>query len=68
MPEVSLSNKKKGYRDVATYQNADIALLQETYSAKEVEHAWRSQWKGSLLFSHGTEHAREVLILVRENE
>ena len=44
MPGVSLSNKKKGYRHVATYQNADIALLQETYSAKEVEHAWRSLW------------------------
>ena len=48
-------------------QNADIALLQETYSSKEVENVWRPQWKGPLLFSHGTEHARGVLIFVGEN-
>ena len=48
-------------------QKADIAFLQETYSTKEVENIWRSQWNGSLFFSHGTEHARGVLVLVREN-
>ena len=39
-------------------QKADIAFLQETYNTNEVENVCRSQWKGSLLFFHGTEHAR----------
>ena len=48
-------------------QKADIAFLQETYSTKDVENVWRSQWNGSLFFSHGTEHARGVLVYVRKD-
>ena len=37
---------------------ADICFLQESYSTPEVEKIWKSQWKGELFFSHGTEHGK----------
>ena len=46
--------------------NADIIFLQETYSTHEVENVWKSQWRGEIFFSHGSEHSRGVLILVKE--
>ena len=46
-------------------QEADICFLQETYSTKEVERIWKHQWKGDMLFSHGFEHSRGVLILIK---
>ena len=48
-------------------QKADIAFLQETYSTKDVENIWRSQWNGSLFFTHGTEHAQGFLVYVRKD-
>ena len=45
---------------------ADIIFLQETYSTPEVENVWKSQWRGELFFSHGSEHSRGVLTLVKE--
>jgi len=44
---------------------ADIIFQQETYSTPEVENAWKSQWMGELFFSHGSEHSRGVLKLVK---
>jgi len=46
---------------------ADICFLQESYSTPEVEKIWKSQWKGELFFSHGTEHSKGVLILVKKS-
>ena len=46
---------------------ADICFLQESYSTPEVEKIWKSQWKGELFFSHGTEHSKSVLILVKNS-
>ena len=46
--------------------SADICFLQETYSTPEVENEWKKQWKGKTFFSHGTNHSRGVLILVKE--
>ena len=43
---------------------SDICFLQESYSTPEVEKIWKSQWKGKLFFSHGTEHSEGVLILI----
>ena len=45
-------------------QKVDLCFLQETYSTKEVENNWKKQWKGEMLFSHGSEHSRGVLILI----
>ena len=46
---------------------ADICFLQESYSTPEVEKIWKSQWKGEMFFSHGTEHSRGVLILIKNS-
>ena len=46
---------------------ADICFLLESYSTPEVEKIWKSQWKGELFFSHGTEHSKGVLILVKNS-
>ena len=41
----------------------DIAFLQETFSTKESEKQWTSDWDGEILFSHGTAHGKGVMIL-----
>ena len=46
---------------------SDICFLQESYSTPEVEKIWKSQWKGEMFFSHGTEHSKGVLILIKNS-
>ena len=48
-------------------QKVDLCFLQETYSTKEVENIWKKQWKGEMFFSHGSEHSRGVLILIKNS-
>lgn len=48
-------------------QNADIIFLQETYSTKDIENAWKSQWKGPIFFVHGSNRSCGVSILVEES-
>ena len=48
-------------------QKAGIVFLQETFSTKEVENFWSSQWDSTLFFAHGTEHTRGVLVLVQKH-
>lgn len=47
------SNKQKG----------DRAFLQETYTSREIENEWKFQWRDKMLFAHGTNLSRGVLIL-----
>ena len=44
---------------------SDIVFLQETHSTQEVEKQWQREWGGKMLFSHGANNARGVMILVR---
>lgn len=37
-----------------------------SYNTPEVENMWKKQWKGKMFFSHGTNHSRGVLILVKD--
>ena len=46
-------------------READICFLQETNSTKEVENIRKHQWEGDMFFSHGSEHSRGVLILIK---
>ena len=52
---------------------SDICFLQESYSTPEVEKIWKSQWKGEVFFSHGTERSKGaerskgVLILIKNS-
>ena len=48
-------------------QKVDILFLQETYSTKDIENVWRSQWKGSIFFAHGSNHSCGVLVLVKDH-
>ena len=41
-------------------------LIKSVYSTPEVENEWKKQWKGKTFFSHGTNHGRGVLILVKD--
>ena len=45
----------------------DIIFLQETYCTVEVEDTWRTQWRGKLFSSHGTNHSCGVMVLVRSD-
>ena len=40
----------------------DIMFLQETYSTRDIETVWKSEWGGNILYSHGTNHSRGVMI------
>ena len=46
---------------------AGICFLQETYSTKEIENSWKMQWKGDMFLSHGSEHSRVILILLKNS-
>ena len=46
---------------------ADICILQETYSTPEVVTIWKKQWKGDTFFSHGNCHSKGTMILVKEH-
>ena len=54
-------DKRKALFHWCMKDKADIIFLQETYSTPEVENVWKSQWRGELFFSHGSEHSRGVL-------
>ena len=43
----------------------DLISLQETYSDKTIENAWRAEWGGDICYSHGSKHSRGVMILFR---
>ena len=57
--------KRKAIFSWSVKSKSDIRFL--TYSTLEGELAWKSQWRGDVLFSHGSEHSRGVMILVKEN-
>ena len=50
-------NKKKAILMWLIKQKADIVFLQKTYSSSEDENFWNTQWKGKMLFSHGSNHS-----------
>ena len=55
--------KRKSIFTFVKQQNTDIVFLQETYSTPDIENEWKFQWQGKMLFGHGTNHSRGVLIL-----
>ena len=64
---IRLSIKRKALFLWLNKQKADIIFLQETYSTKEVEVIWKTQFKGKIFYSHGNNHSRGVMILVRND-
>ena len=59
--------KRKALFGWSMKDKSDICFLQESYSTPEVEKIWKSQWKGELFFSHGTEHSKGILIVIKNS-
>lgn len=59
------STKRKALFTWLNERKYDIIFLQETYSTVDVEYIWKTQWKGKLYFSHGSNHSCGVMVLVR---
>ena len=45
----------------------DIIFLQATYSTKEAEDIWNTQYNGKNFYSHGTNHSCGVMILIKDD-
>ena len=71
----ALSLNVRGIRDLTKRKSiftwvrnrkADVIFLQETYSTSEVIDSWKYQWPGDMYYSHGSNHSKGVLVLIRE--
>ena len=40
-------------------------FLQESYCSKELETIWENEWSGKAFFSHGTNHSKGVITLIK---
>ena len=47
-------------------QRADIILMQETHSSKEIEKIWESEFGGKIYFAHGNPNARGVCTAIKK--
>ena len=54
--------KRKAISYWLTKKKSDIIFLQETYGTPGVENHWKSQWRGDVFFSHGSENSRKEFI------
>ena len=45
-------------------KEANIIFLQETHSTKKYEKIWKAQWKGKIIFDHGTSKSKGTCILI----
>ena len=59
-------DKRKSLFHWLINEKSDIIFLQETYSTPGVENIWKSQWRGDIFFSYGSEHSKGVMILFKE--
>ena len=61
-----LRNPRKR-RSIFSYlkdQNCAIYLLQETFSQPQDELIWKTEWRGKIRFSHGSNHQKGVAIFI----
>jgi len=61
------AGKRKAIFSYLKNQKASIFCLQETFSTKDDEKIWTSEWGGKIIFSHGTENARGVCVMANPN-
>jgi hypothetical protein len=63
-----LKNKVKRQRvlNFLKSRHPGILFLQETYSTSGDEIIWKTEWKGEIIMSHGTNHSKGVAILIPE--
>ena len=58
-------NKRKTIFTWVRNQKADIIFLQEIFSTPDVFDSWKFQWPGDMYYSHGSNHNKGVLVLIR---
>ena len=54
------------YSHGLTKQKSDLMFLQETNTTPEIINDWKFQWRGKMIFSHGSNQSRGVLVLITE--
>jgi len=59
-------NKRKSIFTWVRNGKADIIFLQETYSTSDVIDSWKYQWPEDMYYSHGSNHSKGFLVLIRE--
>lgn len=57
------TEKRAALFDYLRFKKADVILLQETHTDQHNQSQWISDWKGSVLLSHGTNLSAGVAIL-----
>ena len=58
--------KRRGVFEWATCKDIDILMLQECYCSKSNVTEWSDEWKGKVIFSHGSKHSRGTMVLFRK--
>jgi exodeoxyribonuclease-3 len=58
--------RREIFRWLKRYHKAteSIVLLQETHTLKDSENTWKQEWGSNVFFSHGSNNARGVAILM----
>ena len=59
--------KRRNVLEWCKSKGSNIIFLQETYSTRDVEENWKLDWRGPMIFSHGTNHSKGVLVLVTQS-
>lgn len=59
--------KRRAIFKLLRKRGADLVLIQETHSTREIEKLWSSEWGGSILFAHGSSNSRGVAVLLPRN-
>lgn len=59
--------KRRKIFEFLNERNEQIMFLQESHSVKEVEHLWNSEFKGEILFSHGSRNSRGTVIMFKKS-
>jgi len=57
--------KRKSVFQYIRKKHTDVCFLQETYSTNGIECQWKNQWGGDVYYSHGTNHSKGVMILIK---
>ena len=59
--------KRRAIFSYLKHQKATISCLQETFSKKEDKKTWSAERGGKIIYAHGSEHSRNVCILINPN-
>ena len=59
--------RRKIFHRLNSQPDPAVIMLQETHSTAQNEKQWRAEWGGQAYFCHGTNEARGVCILIKNN-